>query len=340
MDEAGPIFIVGTGRSGTTLLRRMLCAHPRIFIAHELSFYVWEGLVGARASGAEVLEYFLRSFSFRWQRLDPALVRERLGAAPPREDAGRIFEVVLRLLAEREGKARFGDKTPSHAAHLGRIFRDFPGARVLHIVRDPRGTLLSLSRMPWASASDLANAFLYENDWRATEPFRDRILRLRLEDLLAEPEAVMRRVLAFVGEPYDARVLDHAANPPRHDGTPPLPWLEGAGRPRGRPQARWETLTPLRLRRMEALCRKSMAAYGYAPLPESEVPQVPAWRVLLSILGQVPEALRFAWAFGRLGWMHRRPEAFDDPRRDRLFRRLNPGAWDRYPGFEMPPPPP
>ncbi|MDF1561881.1 MAG: sulfotransferase [Deltaproteobacteria bacterium] len=336
-----PIFVVGTGRSGTTLLRRMLSAHPRIHLTHELSFYVWDQLFDRGASAAELLDYFLRSFSFRWLELPAAPLRERLGALAGREEGHRIFREAMQLAAEREGKARFGDKTPSHAAHLGRLLADFPGARVIHIVRDPRGTLLSLSRMPWASASDVANALLYENDWRATEPFLEKILRLRLEDLLADPEARMREVLAFVGEDFDPAVLAHAEHPSRFPSTPPLPWLSSSGRPRGAPTAQWEGLTPLRIRRIEGLCQKSMRAYGYeaASLPGG-TREPGGLRVLLSILGQIPEALRFAFHFARLGMMHRRAEAFDDPRRDRIFARLNPRAWSHYPGFVMPPPPP
>ncbi len=337
-NDQAPIFVVGTGRSGTTLLRLMLSAHPRIHLTHELSFYVWDAIFDRKRGLEPFLDYFLRTFSFRWLRLDPQAVRAALEPLPTREAAHRIFSAVMQLAARREGKVRFGDKTPSHAAHLEQIFRDFPEARVIHIVRDPRGTLLSLSRMPWASASDVANAFLYENDWRATDPFRDRILRIHLESLLADPERCLRSVLTHVGEDWDPAVLEHAAHPPRHADLPPLPWLVSSGRPVGEPAARWASLPPTRIRRIEGLCRKSMVAYGYPPAELDKA--AGTLGTLASILSQIPEALRFAWVYLRLGLMHRRAEAFDDPRRDQLFRRLNPGAWQHYPGFEMPAPPP
>ncbi len=341
MAESAPIFVVGTGRSGTTLLRRVLCAHPRIHIAHELSFYVWRDLAGRRRDAASFVRYFFRTFSFRWQRLDPAEVLRRLPSAPDRPEAlPAVFETVMRCLAEREGKARFGDKTPGHASHLAQIYADFPEARVVHVVRDPRGTLPSLARMPWASGADLANAFLYEGDFRATEAYRERLLRVRLEDLVAEPEPTLRRVLDFVGEPFDPRVLEHSAHPPHHDGAPPLPWLAGAARPVATGRAAGASLPPLRLRKIEWLCRRAMAAYGYAPADPAEVPEFSPLRLWLAILREVPETVRTVWILGRLMARYRDPANFDDPATDALFARLNPGAWRHYPGFEMPRPPP
>lgn len=336
--HSAPIFVVGTGRSGTTLLRNMLCAHPHIHLTHEASFYVWDQLFGRRGEGDAFLEYFFRTFSFRWLGLHPEEVRAQLKNIPPRPEAHRLFTAVMHLAASRQGKTRHGDKTPGHAAHLTRIFRDYPDARVVHIVRDPRGTLLSLSRMPWASGSDLANAWLYENDWRATQPFLDRLLRIKLETLLEEPEATLRSVLDFVGEPWDPAVLDHAAHPPRPPDIPPLPWLVSSTRALGRPEARWEGLAPARIRQMEGLCGKSMKAYGYSSATLSNAPG--ALRTMLSILAQIPEALRFGWTYLRLGLLHRQLLEKNEPKRLRVFHRLNPGAWAHYPGFEMPRPPP
>ena len=62
-DDERPIFVVGASRSGTTLLRMMLCAHPRIHLTMEASFYVWGGLYPAwRDPDAFPLAY-LRTFS-------------------------------------------------------------------------------------------------------------------------------------------------------------------------------------------------------------------------------------------------------------------------------------
>jgi hypothetical protein len=336
-----PIFIVGTGRSGTTLLRLMLCAHPRIYVSHESMFYVWDRLFARHRSGDEFLRYYFQTFSFCWLGIDPADVLSQLPAVPlAREKVGDAFRVVMRIHAARYGRVRFGDKTLLYPGSLARMYADFPDARIIHIVRDPRGTILSLSQMPWASSSDFANAAIYETGREQVAPFRDRVLQIRLEDLLGEPRSTMERVLGFVGEPWDEAVLDHARHLPAADDMPPVPWLEPAGRSRAGPGVRWQDMPPVRIRLIETLCRKSLAAYGYAP---ATLPSEPGrLRVLWAALASIPEAVCFAFLYARLFRSCRRdPDCFfGDAASKRLFARLNPAAWSHYPGFKMPDPPP
>ena len=139
--DRAPIFVIGTGRSGTTLLRLMLNAHPRIYLTHEASFNVGSSFIPRGLSGSDWLDLYLRSFSFAWLKLDPEEVRRELPAEFPRSELPRAFQAVMRCKARQFGRPRYGDKTPFHSSHLKRIFRDFPDARVVHIVRDPRATV-------------------------------------------------------------------------------------------------------------------------------------------------------------------------------------------------------
>lgn len=140
-----PIFVVGTGRSGTTLVRMMLNAHPRIHLTHEASFYLLGGL-SRKATPREWLDRYLATVAFAWLGLDPERVREAAGDRPP--SVAVTVRAIMKMQAERHGKVRYGDKTPLHATKLPQIFEDFPGARVVNVVRDPRGGVASLLRMP------------------------------------------------------------------------------------------------------------------------------------------------------------------------------------------------
>ncbi|MEL6179649.1 MAG: sulfotransferase, partial [Myxococcota bacterium] len=71
-DQAPPIFIIGNGRSGTTLLRLMLSAHPNIHLTHEASFWLWERRAPASLDGEALLRFYIKSLHFRWLRQDPA----------------------------------------------------------------------------------------------------------------------------------------------------------------------------------------------------------------------------------------------------------------------------
>ena len=341
MSAQAPIFVVGSGRSGTTLLRLMLSAHPRIYITHEASFYVWEALYQTRAPRRQFLEHYFQAPWFRWLRLDPARVLAGLPDPLPPERIGEAYAAIMREKAAQYGRPRFGDKTPSHAAHLAKVFRDFPDARVIRIIRDPRGVVQSLTRMPWASASLHASSILCEWERKAVAPFKDRILTIRLEDLLAQPREVMGKVLAHVGEPWHDAVLDHPRHIPDPNDMPPLPWLESAGKERttaSAQNAQWQALSPAQVRLVEDLTRGSMEEGGYARATLEREPGRLA--VLWEGARHLPEALRFLWVYCRLGLRMRDTRNFESAETNAMTARLNPASWARYPGFELPTAPP
>ena len=121
------------------------------------------------------------------------------------------------LAASRRGKSRWAEKTPLNVRHLGWIYRHFPNARFIHVIRDGRDVACSLRSHPVRRFVDGAWASVPQNrsvasciqqwltltgegmGWRA-DP---RYLEVRYEDLVRDPEATMRRVMAFVGEPFD-----------------------------------------------------------------------------------------------------------------------------------------
>lgn len=336
--EASPIFVIGTGRSGTTLLRMMLCAHPRIYLTHEASFYLWDALYPDKHDGEAFLDYYLQSFSYRWLRMDPAAFAADVPQPLDRADRKQLFTAIMKAKAAEHGKPRWGDKTPTHASHLDRIFADYPDARVVRIVRDPRGVVSSLNRMPWASRTVSGGTLICESERRDTEDYADRILQIRLEDLTADPRAVMGRVLDHVGEPWDDAVLDHASHGPGIEDMPPVPWFAGASKPIvARPPPTWRDHDPVRVRMIERLNRKSMAQFDYrrAELEREPSGAVILWRWLAELPRFVYDALLFVY----LAWRSREGSDESDAGKA-LFKKLNPPAWEAYPGLVIPDPPP
>ncbi len=334
-----PIFIIGSCRSGTTLLRNMLNAHPRIHIAFEPQFYWYRALFRRRRPAREFLDYYFQTPHFRWQRVDPARVLAQLPSPLTRDHLGLAFAAVLREKAARFGRVRFGDKTPAHTSALEQIYADFPEAKAIHIIRDPRATVVSLSKMPWAPPSLLINATYLEQERKYVKKFHERMLHVRLEDLLADPHATMTRVLDFVGEPWDDAVLDHASHQPGADDTPPYPWLERATRPRANdaPSTTWPGLTPVQIRMIERVTRKVMANAGYA---KAELAKEPRWAsVFWAGIREIPQFFRFAAVGLPILFRARDPKNLDEMERE-LMRRMNPRAWDHYPGFTFPSAPP
>ncbi len=332
--DASPILVIGNGRSGTTLLRMMLCAHPRIHLTQEASFWLWEPQWRGR-SAPDWLGFYVGGFSYRWLRQDPRPLLAGLPAPFGMQHRRDFYRAVMKARAAEHGKPRFGDKTPGHSANLARVFEDFPDARVIRMVRDPRWTVRSMGRMPWSTANLVAASLLCRMEHKQVAPFRDRILEVKLEELLAEPRTTMERVLEFVGEGWSDQVLDHAAHAP--DDLPPVPWFQAASGPREskRPYAAFGSLE---LRLTEFLNRRAMRDHGYV---RQEVEREPGrLRLVLRWFAELPGCVRFLWIAGQMLKLAKRPGGSEDPRSKELGRRLNPPAWDLYPDFEMPDPPP
>src|SRR5579885_2126252 len=116
----------------------MLDAHPRVHVTHEAAVYFYRAAAPRRAPVRAWLERYFDTFSFAWLRIAPGAVLAELAAAASRHRAADAVRAVLRRKARQRGKPRFGEKDPLAVMHLGRVFLDFPDARVVYVTRDPR----------------------------------------------------------------------------------------------------------------------------------------------------------------------------------------------------------
>ncbi|HJQ51118.1 MAG TPA: sulfotransferase [Gaiellaceae bacterium] len=239
---APPLIILGVGRSGTTLLRVMLDRNSQLAIPYE-TFFVPQlaHRHGSRPQLDEFLDDLARLRTLYDWGIRPDDVRPRLREGMTTSEAiAAIFETY----AERQGKPRWGDKTPLYMQQLPLLERLFPDALWVHLVRDGRDAALSFLELPegfsgktWAQPRTVAQ---FAARWR-TEILSarrlgrhsgSRYLELRYEDLVAEPERELRRVCEHGSLPWEADMLDHtrvsdAANMPEHRNLaqPPTPGL-------------------------------------------------------------------------------------------------------------------
>jgi tetratricopeptide (TPR) repeat protein len=187
-----PVFIVGMPRSGTSLTEQILASHPAVFGAGEVRF--WDGpFVACHKAG-------LGSESAA--RLIPELARD-----------------YLELVTARCGAAlRVVDKMPANFFYAGLIHAAFPRARIIHMQRHPVDTALSIYFQnlfhvgSWANdREDLAHYYgeyvRLTRHWRATLPAQN-FLEVPYEGLIEDQEGWTRRLLEFIGLPWDSRVLE------------------------------------------------------------------------------------------------------------------------------------
>lgn len=263
-----PVFVVGPPRSGTTLLRVQLCRHPDLWILTESHLLdLWTPRFPGLADGdpdafAAYWATFTDTDPFRWMELDADAVAARVHTG----GGYRATDVMAAMLAEAaasRGVARAGEKTPDHAHHVGTLFEAFPDARVLWLLRDPVATVvseLSLDR-DWASDDPGVAARRWAAGVRALVPWQHdpRVLVVRFEELVADPEAVLRRACAHVELPWDPTML---ADEGGHGA-----YVHGRRDPWGRldPGAR-DTPTDLSPRALEAIddaTAELAVAFGY-----------------------------------------------------------------------------
>jgi Sulfotransferase family len=237
-----PLIVLGVGRSGTTLLRVMLDRHATLAIPYE-SFFVTA--LAHRHGRRPRLDAFLddlgRFPQLRAWSIAPEDARPRLREGMT---TGEAIAAVFELYAERQGKPRWGDKTPLYMAQLPLLDRLFPDALWVHLVRDGRDAALSFLELPagfsgktWAQPRTPGQ---FAARWR-TEILAarrlgrragDRYLELRYEDLVAEPERELRRVCEHASLPWEPGMLEYAgtsevAQMPEHRNLaqPPTPGL-------------------------------------------------------------------------------------------------------------------
>jgi sulfotransferase family protein len=204
-------FICGATRSGTTLLRLMLDSHPQVAIPGETHFVVpMIKISWRRARSADELATLIVE-SDRWGdfHLDEDELRVRLRALDPLNCADAIRE-FFRLYAEKQGKQRWGDKTPGYVRSMRLIQKVLPEARFVHIIRDGRDVALSLVPRTWGPSTfpEAAENWRRRIDVaRRQQPHLDHYLEVHYEDLITDTEGVLRRVAEFLELDFDPAML-------------------------------------------------------------------------------------------------------------------------------------
>jgi hypothetical protein len=217
---ATPIFVIGSPRSGTTLVRLILDAHPHISCGEETHFLRdLEAIVGR--DWKLVRTYGL---SRAWWL---ARIRE-------------LYDAFQAEVLQRAGKARWAEKDPTYTLHLPFIEELFPDAVYVHLLRDGHDVVASFrDRWGYRSAGRAARSEWgrYVSAARALQRRLppERFLELRYEALVGDPEAEARRLFAFLGEPWVPEVLE--LDPSRHRATERYRWFTAQRRAAGGDEA-------------------------------------------------------------------------------------------------------
>jgi len=191
-DSEQPVFIIGMPRSGTSLTEQILASHPAVFGAGEVRF---------------------------WDRAFAALEKQSAAGEVAAGNLARLAYDYLQLLSAPAGAAlRVTDKMPANFLYAGVIHAAFPRARIIHMQRHPLDTCVSVYFQNFFNvspyANDLENLAHYYGEylrimdhWRSVLPAA-ALLEIPYEGLIEDAEGWTRRMLEFVGLPWEPRCLE------------------------------------------------------------------------------------------------------------------------------------
>ena len=217
-----PFFIIGSGRSGNTLLRSILSGNSDISIPPESyripfaikKFHIfnnrdWEDIV------SQVLKEFEDCKEFYTWEIDITDVQKRLeDIADSKRTLSNIFDELFCTYAEKHspGSKIWGDKTPMNTLYLDWIGTVFPRSKFIHIIRDGRDVASSYLKMErydtileaanrWINSIELAQSF--------GSKIKENYIEIRYEELVTKPEEVIKDTCDFLDIDYDSKMLDH-----------------------------------------------------------------------------------------------------------------------------------
>jgi hypothetical protein len=206
-------FVVGMNRSGTTLLRMMLDAHPDLTIPPETHF-VPDLIKAARQEDATPESALAAMKSAREWGDFGFSDEEMLGRlrALDKIEPGPVVRTFYDAYMEQQGKPRWGEKTPTYVQKMKLIQRAIPEARFVHVIRDGRDVALSVldRTVRDLTAGDVAKRWQKKiTKAREDSPKLDHYMEIRYEDLILDTERVLRKVAEFCELPWDDAMLDY-----------------------------------------------------------------------------------------------------------------------------------
>jgi hypothetical protein len=223
------IFVLGYGRSGTTMMGHILGNHPDVHMFQELNFFekLWDRKHKGTLSVAEAIDLTARLICIN--RHGFAILKDHSGYL---EEGKKIIEGIaeknltpveiyvtfLKQTVEQNGKSIPCEQTPGYVFSLDEILKLFPKAKIINMIRDPRDVMVSwkkkwrqrtLRKEPppfhvtfrtWIHYHPISRSFLWKAAVKAAQPYVEEgiIHQVKFENLLANPEHEIQKVCDFI----------------------------------------------------------------------------------------------------------------------------------------------
>jgi hypothetical protein len=212
-----PVFVLGCGRSGTTLLYHMLLSSGNFAVYRTESNVInlleprFGDLSRAR-NKRRLLDAWYKTRLYTLSELEKGPLEARVMAEC--KNGGDFLRIIMEQMASRQGVERWADTTPEHLLHLHRIKETIPNALIVHIIRDGRDVALStekqgyIRRLPWDKTPSVMVAGIYW-EWMVNKGRRDGrdlgddYTEVRFEELVERPRETLARLGSFIDHDLD-----------------------------------------------------------------------------------------------------------------------------------------
>ena len=224
-----PVFVIGSERSGTTLIMAVLGCHPRLAVPEVAWYYprfrpylfTYGDLsdIDNFRTLSDEMAHGLRT-PYWGMKVNPATfggeITER--ALALEQSFAGIYAAMFERYAEQEGKPRWGEKTPYNLFYVAEILEDFPNAQFVCIHRDGRDVSAEFLDSSFGPTNIYSAAELWRIGQAAVKPWREKLsadqwLEIEYESFVRDPVAGLKRLCDFIGEDYAEEMLAFHTTP-------------------------------------------------------------------------------------------------------------------------------
>lgn len=273
-----PVFVLGSPRSGTTLLYDMLLSAGgfAVYLGESNVFNLLVPRFGdlrVRSNREKLVDAWLHCRLFHASGLQEDAIRRRLLAEC--RNGGDFLRIVMDEICLVQGTQRWAENSPEGMLYLPLIKRLIPNALFVHILRDGRDVAASLARrrfvraFPWEDRHGLMGCGLYwewiiEHGRRFGESIPADYMEVHFEQLLAQPQDRLREIGEFINQPLDYDIIRRVAYGSL--AKPNTSFDHEVDSAEFNPVGRWKkNFSPEQLLRFERLVGKTLIKLAYAP---------------------------------------------------------------------------
>jgi len=275
--KSAPVFVLGCGRSGTTLLYHMLLSAGgfAVYRAESNAINLLEprfGDLSVKRNKEKLMEAWLASKLFERSGLDAESIKAKVIADC--QNGGDFLRIIMGEMGRNQNVERWADCTPEHLLHLERIKETIPEALIIHIIRDGRDVALSTPKLGyvrrawWDRTPNLMVSGLYW-EWMVRKGREDGrklgpdYTEVRFEELISDPRATLARLSRFVDQDLD---YDHILKVGIGSVSEPNTSFKDASNGEFNPLERWrKQISEQDLAMFEGLVGNTLEELGYAP---------------------------------------------------------------------------